>query len=211
MPDHAGCEGARTAANASFWLRRERVRNAEITAQALPHLLGFKDQAVAATCLPRCVCSGHSSRRHRQEWPRGANSCSTFRPHRHTKKGRRSAKVPRYPGDREHLTIKSDRRVVPVLGLDACAKKLVACVQPISLSFADVRCLAQVTDVDASCLFDGSSAISASSRHRSPMTDARIEAFLADVIAVEGENPDAIQDGVHVALADSEQILKLRK
>jgi hypothetical protein len=43
------------------------------------------------------------------------------------------------------------------------------------------------------------------------MTDARIEAFLADVLAVEGEKPDAIQDGVHVALADSEQILKLRK
>ena len=40
------------------------------------------------------------------------------------------------------------------------------------------------------------------------MTDARIEAFLADVLAVEGENPDAIQDGTHVALADSEQIFK---
>ena len=38
------------------------------------------------------------------------------------------------------------------------------------------------------------------------MTDARIEAFLADVLAVEGEKPDAIQDGVHVTLADSEQI-----
>jgi hypothetical protein len=43
------------------------------------------------------------------------------------------------------------------------------------------------------------------------MTDARIEAFLADVLTVEGENPDAIRHGVHVALADSEQILKLRK
>jgi hypothetical protein len=40
------------------------------------------------------------------------------------------------------------------------------------------------------------------------MTDARIEAFLADVLAVEGENPDAIRHGVHVALADSEQIFK---
>jgi hypothetical protein len=38
-----------------------------------------------------------------------------------------------------------------------------------------------------------------------------VEAFLADVLAVEGENPDAIRHGVHVALADSEQILKLRK
>ena len=31
---------------------------------------------------------------------------------------------------------------------------------------------------------------------------------LADVLAVEGEKPDAIQDGVHVALANSEQIFK---
>jgi hypothetical protein len=53
-----------------------------------------------------------------------------------------------------------------MLGLDACAKELVACVQPIALSLADVRCSAQVTDVDALCLLDGSSAVSTSSRHR---------------------------------------------
>jgi hypothetical protein len=29
-----------------------------------------------------------------------------------------------------------------------------------------------------------------------PMTDARIEAFLADVLALEGENPDAVREGV---------------
>src|SRR5271169_3803896 len=40
------------------------------------------------------------------------------------------------------------------------------------------------------------------------MGDARIEAFLADVLALEGENPDAIREGVHVALADCEQIFK---
>ena len=31
-----------------------------------------------------------------------------------------------------------------------------------------------------------------------PMADARIEAFLADVFALEGENPEAIREGVHI-------------
>jgi hypothetical protein len=35
-----------------------------------------------------------------------------------------------------------------------------------------------------------------------PVTDARIEAFLADVLALEGENQEAIRKGVHIALAD---------
>src|SRR5262249_31356706 len=44
-----------------------------------------------------------------------------------------------------------------------------------------------------------------------PMTDARIEAFLADVLALEGEDRDAIREGVHVALADCGQIFKARE
>jgi hypothetical protein len=32
--------------------------------------------------------------------------------------------------------------------------------------------------------------------------DQRIESFLADVLALAGENPDAIREGVRVALAD---------
>jgi hypothetical protein len=40
------------------------------------------------------------------------------------------------------------------------------------------------------------------------MSDARIEAFLADVLALEGENQPAIREGVHIALADCEQIFK---
>ena len=40
------------------------------------------------------------------------------------------------------------------------------------------------------------------------MSDARIEAFLADVLALEGENQDAIREGVHIALANCEQIFK---
>jgi hypothetical protein len=36
-----------------------------------------------------------------------------------------------------------------------------------------------------------------------PMSDARIESFLADVLALEGESPEAIRDGVHIALTDS--------
>ena len=34
------------------------------------------------------------------------------------------------------------------------------------------------------------------------MTDARVETFLADVLALEGENPEAIREGVHVSLGD---------
>jgi hypothetical protein len=43
------------------------------------------------------------------------------------------------------------------------------------------------------------------------MTDPRVEAFLADVLALEGENTDAIRDWVHVALADCEQIFKAQE
>jgi hypothetical protein len=34
--------------------------------------------------------------------------------------------------------------------------------------------------------------------------DQRIEAFLADVLAFAGENPDAVREGLGVALADCE-------
>ena len=44
-----------------------------------------------------------------------------------------------------------------------------------------------------------------------PMTDARIEAFLADVLALEGENPNAVREGVDVALIDCEQIFKAQE
>ena len=36
--------------------------------------------------------------------------------------------------------------------------------------------------------------------------DERIEAFLADVLALEGENDNAIREGVRVALAGCEQL-----
>ena len=38
------------------------------------------------------------------------------------------------------------------------------------------------------------------------MSDARIVSFLADILALEGETADAIREGVHIALADCEQI-----
>ena len=41
--------------------------------------------------------------------------------------------------------------------------------------------------------------------------DARIESFLADVLTLESENTDAIRDGVHVALADCEQIFRAQE
>ena len=43
------------------------------------------------------------------------------------------------------------------------------------------------------------------------MADARIESFLADVLALEGEDPDAIRDGVRVALADCGEIYRAQE
>ena len=37
------------------------------------------------------------------------------------------------------------------------------------------------------------------------------ESFLADVLALEGENLDAIREGVRVALADCEQIFRAQE
>ena len=41
--------------------------------------------------------------------------------------------------------------------------------------------------------------------------DERVEAFLADVLALEGEDANAIRDGVRVALADCEQIFRAQE
>ena len=41
--------------------------------------------------------------------------------------------------------------------------------------------------------------------------DQRIESFLADVLALAGEEPDAIRDGVRVALANCEAIFRRRR
>ena len=41
--------------------------------------------------------------------------------------------------------------------------------------------------------------------------DQRIESFLADVLALAGENPDAIREGVRVALADCEAIFRAQE
>ena len=43
------------------------------------------------------------------------------------------------------------------------------------------------------------------------MSDARIESFLADVLALEGENPEAIREGVHIALADCAEIYRAQE
>jgi hypothetical protein len=43
------------------------------------------------------------------------------------------------------------------------------------------------------------------------MTDARVASFLADVLALEGENPDTIREGVHIALAECEEIFKAQE
>jgi hypothetical protein len=41
--------------------------------------------------------------------------------------------------------------------------------------------------------------------------DQRIEAFLADVLALAGEEPDAVREGVHIALADCEAIFRAQE
>jgi hypothetical protein len=41
--------------------------------------------------------------------------------------------------------------------------------------------------------------------------DRRIESFLADVLALAGEEPDAVREGVHVALADCEAIFRVQE
>ena len=41
--------------------------------------------------------------------------------------------------------------------------------------------------------------------------DQRIEAFLADVLALAREDPDAVREGVRVALADCEAIFRAQE
>jgi hypothetical protein len=41
--------------------------------------------------------------------------------------------------------------------------------------------------------------------------DDRIEAFLLDVLALEGEEPEAIRAGVHIALGETETIFRVRE
>jgi len=43
------------------------------------------------------------------------------------------------------------------------------------------------------------------------MIEARVEAFLADVLALEGEHANAIREGVRIALADYEQIFQAQE
>src|SRR5262249_50829987 len=49
-----------------------------------------------------------------------------------------------------------------------------------------------------------------SGKRVNPM-DERIESFLDDVLALEGEDQNAVRDGVRVALADCEQIFKAQE
>ena len=48
-------------------------------------------------------------------------------------------------------------------------------------------------------------------RRRGNPMDQRIEAFLADVLALAGEEPDAVRDGVRVAFAKCEAIFRLQE
>jgi hypothetical protein len=50
----------------------------------------------------------------------------------------------------------------------------------------------------------------AAARTERPM-DQRIESFLTDVLALAGEDPDAVREGVRIALADCEAIFRVRE
>jgi hypothetical protein len=41
--------------------------------------------------------------------------------------------------------------------------------------------------------------------------DERIDAFLADVLALEGEEPNAVREAVRIALADYEQVFRAQE
>jgi ethanolamine utilization microcompartment shell protein EutL len=41
--------------------------------------------------------------------------------------------------------------------------------------------------------------------------DQRIESFLADVLALAGDDPDAVREGVRVALADCEALFRVQE
>ena len=41
--------------------------------------------------------------------------------------------------------------------------------------------------------------------------DQRVEAFLADVLALEGEEPNAVREAVRIALADYEQVFRAQE
>jgi hypothetical protein len=41
--------------------------------------------------------------------------------------------------------------------------------------------------------------------------DERIEAFLADVLVLEGEEPNAVREAVRIALADYEQVFRAQE
>ena len=41
--------------------------------------------------------------------------------------------------------------------------------------------------------------------------DQRIESFLADILALADEDPDAVHEGVRVALADCEALVRVRE
>jgi hypothetical protein len=41
--------------------------------------------------------------------------------------------------------------------------------------------------------------------------DERIEAFLADVLALEGEEPNAVREAVRIALADYERVFRAQE
>jgi hypothetical protein len=48
-------------------------------------------------------------------------------------------------------------------------------------------------------------------RHGGEPVDQRIESFLANVLALAGEDLDAIREGVRIALADCEEIYRAQK
>jgi hypothetical protein len=65
--------------------------------------------------------------------------------------------------------------------------------------------------VSSSCGSRGSTEPHGEARGLERQMDQRIESFLTDVLALAGEDPDAVREGVRVALADCEAIFRARE
>jgi hypothetical protein len=57
----------------------------------------------------------------------------------------------------------------------------------------------------------GGEALSAKLTGGGSLMDQRIESFLADILALAGEDPDAVHEGVRVALTDCEHIFRAQE
>jgi hypothetical protein len=158
----------------SFRLGWERVRNAEIvTTKTLAHLYAPKDHAMPQThlsCRIGQVVALPTSPGVVARTKQLQHSAPAFADEEQP----RSVEVPRHPCDRKFLGVQRDGRVIPVPYLNSLAKErgrtdrkaLIAEGPPTAGRLSQICSSTKITDINASCLLDGPSAVSPSSRQR---------------------------------------------